>query len=191
MTHTLRYISILALCITSAWISHRFDVESSLALLAALSAYVASDLLLHKKNKAELTQEPDRNLFNELSQLLPANGIIRYLMDQDIAAGFEPHVTRPLQDFVGNWNDPQHTFHDRKLQKQLDRLTAATATFLSEFAVKTYPDHRNYQKVQDEWLENGREQEYWVTVKNLNKYADEVASAYNKLSALAKKRLLI
>jgi hypothetical protein len=192
MLHILRYISLVTLCVSSGWLAkYSNNIEPWITFLVSLSAYIATDVFFSRKKKSELTQIPDRQLFHQLSSLLSENGMIHYLMDHDIASGFEPNITSPLQDFIHNWNDPQHTFHDRKLNKQLNQLLVNISEFLIEFAYKTYPDHRNYQKVPDEWIENGKEKQYWATVKTLNKLSDDIVLSYNKLSALAKKRLLL
>lgn len=82
----------------------------------------------------------DRELFDEFLDALPSNGNVKFIDEYDFLFGdFHRHNISQIKDFLETWNDAEHEFVNKKLEKKRQELFGRLKKFLDVLVVATVP----------------------------------------------------
>lgn len=108
--------------------------EPALAFVSAFGVLLGRDPVRSAINRPR--SEHDRALFDQFLQSFPSNGAsARFLRDHDLGAPFRSSDLTQLDDFAETWNNAEHKFHSKELEKLRVALLKATEEFRSKLAV--------------------------------------------------------
>jgi hypothetical protein len=156
------------------------------------------DLAIFRKHYPELVpvrdsvKEHDQALAEELLALLPSNGIINFL-DQNNMAGFAFPYAKfdPLRDFAYDWDKPEKEFIDPELEEAKSALRKKVDEYVGMLSLETYPTERNvdFHTVPPEW-EIDQPERFWKVVNRFHYLAGEVVDQH-RVFVRTVKRVLI
>ena len=136
---------LIALAGTEAWFLQGYFVgqpewEPALAFFAALGMLLAREPIRSAIDRPR--SHHDRVLFDRFLQSFPSNGAsARFLRDHDIGAPFRSSDLTQLDDFAETWNNAEHKFHSKELDKLRVALLKAAEEFRGELAVSVSRAH--------------------------------------------------
>ncbi len=178
-----------AVIASTVWICQSFNWESVSSFLVTLAGYLGSDIYLYKKYVNLDRMKADKKLYELLQKELPYNELISYFKSTDMSNPIDDNFISQLRDFIYYWNNPEHEFHNKSMQKKLRNLLTNTDEFLSSVGLNTYADIPGKQVVPKDWLDKGLEAKYRAAVSDLNSKADIMVNAHEDMFRTAKKKL--
>ena len=130
---------------TEAWLLQGYFAgkpgwEPAFAFLAALSAILLRDpaKTLFKKSSFQ----NDQDLFSKFLKDFPSNGAsAKFLKEQDIGAPFRSSELEQIDAFANSWNNAEHKFQLRALERKRKSLLVAVEEFRRKLAVNMFPDN--------------------------------------------------
>lgn len=138
-----------------------------------------------KENKA---LNHDRGLFEKLINLLPSNGVIRFL-DQNNMAGFpfRDSEIHPIIEFYDEWQVPDKEFLDNDLELIRKSLHKKIGQYLKIIAEQTFPfdSKPGFRSVPPEW-EDEHPELFKKVVGELHCLAGEIIEIHENLVRKAK-----
>ena len=142
--------------------------------------------------KEDLAKAHDAKLFEELMALLPANGVIRFV-DQTNMAGFSflRAALDPLEEFSYNWGDAGHEFLHEPLEQLRKKLYDVVNAYLDMIGANTWPltTIPERSSVPPEW-ELEQPERFTKVVGTIHGMAGDIVSIYGDLVRTAKGYLL-
>jgi hypothetical protein len=114
----LKIFNIIVLMLSFAWLVSYFNWEPFIATIISLSTLVG----LEMSDKKSLKMNPDVDLFNRLLKDLPTEGSISFISTHDFHNLFDIKELDDLKTFVRHWNDAEHEFLNKKLEKKRRKL---------------------------------------------------------------------
>jgi hypothetical protein len=135
--------------------------------------------------------DADRTLLRDLLGSLPSDrGAIGHLRDDAAMMSVPAGVIYALGEFVWGWNNPEHEFHDRKIENARIDFLVGIETFLSETSkhLGPTPDGTRFvvARVHEDPALAG---EYDRVIRSLAQHAAGVVSLYDELVRTARKQL--
>lgn len=154
----------------------------------------------------------DQKLFNRIRELLPRDGVIRFMRSFDYGAAFQRDIHKDIWNFVSEFEypDPDNEFHDQNLEELLKILIPKITEFNGALGQFTFPErhnpdwnridkvtHLDYQLAaesnsdeKNKKLEE-RVQRNKQIRDNINTLAQEVCDAYDDFVRLGRKTLAL
>jgi hypothetical protein len=148
-------------------------VSISGAAVAVLS-YVALELWFTTR---KMTPH-DQDLFTKFKTLFPSSsGYIILIQDHDFGGDFEHRMLDPLHDFIHEWQNEEHKFHDAELNAALDDFSEKMVNFSREIGSRTSPSRVDVKlqsaKVGEGYNGGGDERRTKKNAKVLNDLASQ------------------
>jgi len=162
-------------------------------LVAALKLIVENEgsrSISFEEKKIPDNREVDLRLFNEFKKVLPSNGSIHFIDEQNMAGFSWPR--EKLQDldvFYHEWNDAEHEFLDNDLESIRAKLHELIGDYLGQIETNTFPaNNPDWQTVPPEWeLEN--QKRFFEVVNKLHETAGLIVETHQELIRKARKKL--
>jgi hypothetical protein len=171
--------------VSLVWFARHPLWESVTSSLATLAAFVG--LLVEQKIHNDKIS--NRKLFEQFKEVLPSNGSVAFIDNLNMAAGsFHPTNLDDLDNFAAGWNDAEHAFLDRKLEKKRKHLLELIKEYRLLVGGNTFRTRDGEQTVPPEW-EDEQPDRFNQVVKMLHDKAGEVVDAHQQLIRLARKKL--
>jgi hypothetical protein len=178
-------IAAVAFLVSLAWIYRHPAWESVTAGLSALVAFVG---LLIEQNIYN-NKKSDRRLFEQFKRVLPSDGSVAFIDTLSMAAGsFHPANLDDLDNFADTWNDAEHEFLDRKLERKRKHLLKLIKEYRLLVGGNTFRTRDGEATVPPEW-ESEQPDRFNQAVNILHDKAGEVVEAHQQLIRLARKKL--
>ncbi|MDX6752235.1 hypothetical protein SH611_20710 [Geminicoccaceae bacterium 1502E] len=137
-------------------------------------------------------REHDQKLFDELSQLLHSNGVIRFI-DQHNMAGFSFPAAKldPLREFCYEWNTPERAFLAPEIEAAKMELWAKAGEYLEVIAIETFSTEGNVDRrwVPQDW-ELTQPERFWRVVEKLHALAGDIVRLHAELIQTGKLHLI-
>jgi len=164
--------------------------------------YTATELTRHRNNwynkisgnigilnRSEV-METDKQVYLTLVSILPWNGTIKFLRENNFAGwSFERKVLRELDEFLYRCNDPSFEFIDPDLESSRVKLVDKINKCLGLIATNTFPTNNpGYNSVPDDW-EITNPKHFEQVVKDIHNANDEVCTCYDELIRMATRKL--
>jgi len=138
----------------------------------------------------------DRRLLEEFQTLLPsAHGAAAFLREHDLGANFRWDDLTPLGQFIQQWDNAEHRFHDDEVDTERGRLLALASDFLARLSLESGPEVGGWQSVvsgqyRDDFRLGGRPDDL-RRVNALNAMATEVYEQHQRFIENARRRLAV
>jgi len=150
--------------------------------------------LLHKETIKKLGNylSEDKKLYKILLKELPSNGSINFLRDHDFNYPFRLSELDQLVDFIYNWDNAEHEFIDKDIEKIKTNLFDEIKNYLEYSSMNTYPLKAEFQTVKTdidseiELSETTKE-----NISQLNKYGDTIYNLHQELIRNGRESLYI
>lgn len=135
-------------------------------------------------------KEIDIELFNQFKVVLPSNGSIRFIDEQNMAGFSWPRNNLDdLDNFYYQWNDAEHEFLDNELETLRAHLHDLIGEYLGLIATNTFPaNDPNRQTVPPEWEEKNPKL-FFEVVGKLHDTAGNIVKAHQELIRKARFKL--
>jgi len=169
--------------------------KSGSAVLAALFVVTALEFAEYRRSVQTHSERPqvrehDLKLFRELIELLPSDGVIKFVGQHNMAgAAFNLEEVEPIDRFIDTWDNPQHEFIDVDVEHARQELMQACRAWSSTLVTETFPIGIGRQWVPRDWKSEDPER-YDRVVTQLHDQAQEIVNAYNRLTRIGIRRLL-
>jgi len=134
--------------------------------------------------------ESDRELLNEIRDLLPSDYPINKLRHYDFGGVYRDELPRMLRDFLRECEKPEFEFHDAELEPMREELERAAEQFSEASAKHAFYLEGSTDKVKipDEW--HHKYPDKWHEARDqLNDSADKIVEAYDELVRLGRGKL--
>ena len=134
-------------------------------------------------------KEADSRLFEEFRKVLPSNGSIHFIDEQNMAGFSWPRKKlHDLDVFYYEWNDAEHEFLDNELESLRHRLHELIGDYLGQIATNTFPaKNSDYQTVPPEWeIENPKR--FFEVVNKLHETAGQIVETHQELIRKGRKK---
>ena len=126
-----RYVELVIAFIALGWLVADTSWEPIALLIGSLAALMFSEIEFLRavardtpaaSAKIEGQQDEDRKLFEQLTALLPSDGIIGFIERHDMAGSFALDRLNPLDEFIHTWKNAEHEFLDVDLEHAKSEL---------------------------------------------------------------------
>lgn len=182
------YLATLALCASVAWFASSpdgwlFDWRAFVAVLTTLAGFVTAELV-SAPTAETVRDQNDRTLVAALRAELPRSSAIELFERGDFLVDFEAEPVRTLERFRMTWNNEEHKFFDRRLDRARRKLLEAAHDCLSligkyatsenegrVFRIRTM-NQRHSEKFEAMWREQAGE--IHAFAKQVVKHYDEI-----------------
>lgn len=163
-----------------------FQWEPIVVFLFSLGGFVAAEWTGQhsgEKSNHEKLHPNDKQLFREFLEGLPSNGVIDFLRGHDFLMEFDLDSVSPLRKFLREWDNANHEFQDKELEKLRKELYEAAADFSGKISKYTSPNESRMQAVRSDKLKHIEEHEmrFEKEASILNEAADKVVSIHQNL----------
>jgi hypothetical protein len=179
-----KYSNFVVVLACEAWLCFSPGWSPGVAFLGALGALIAQEIRDAKSPRTS----PDSKLLEEFLHVLPSHGSIAYIARLDMRGPFELERLDDLFAFHEKWNDAEHEFQNRKLERLRKRLWRLVVEFLSYGARNTWPGDKDLHSVPAEWAYT-EPKRYNRVVAKLHSLADKIVSKHYKLIRFGKRKL--
>ena len=135
------------------------------------------------------THNPDKQLFEKFLLCMPSKGSIEFVNTQNMA-GFSFHIKEidDLYKFYYEWDDAEHEFNNKKLEKKRNILRKAVGQYLESITSNTFSTEDGRRSVPADW-EDEQPERFSKAVAELHSLAQEVVDAHKELIRIAKRQL--
>lgn len=132
----IKVIALFLLLVFTAWMAREPGWETITAFIGSLLAYLSVEFKLPSKSK-----EHDSILFALLLKELPTeSNTMQLLAHHDFGGSFPFESINPLDVFIERWQDAEHEFIDKQLNKLRRQLVESIQQFLEKLNLNVYPD---------------------------------------------------
>jgi hypothetical protein len=143
--------------------------EPKIGLVASLISFLAFEI----KEDLSKPNASDVKLFEEFLVTLPSDGDIEYIKDYDMAGPIERDRLKQLNRFYYDWDNAEHEFIDRKLEKKRKQLFKSITLFFEAYGKYTFSTGDRFQRVPPEW-QGDHPQKHREAVELLNDRAESI-----------------
>lgn len=176
-----RLLNLLALLAAVAWLARMPGWEPLVTSIALFSAFIGQELwsiLKHVNN--------DKILFEKFLSDFPSNGrSALFLKEHDIGAPFNSDDLNEIDAFLSTWNNAEHEFKIKKLEKQRLKLVDSIQKFRADLSFNIFPGSRGYLTMD---LKDYEDREEKLEIRNrLNSLASQGYKNHQELVRLGKK----
>lgn len=171
-----------------------FEWEPVVAFTLTLASFIAADLHDSSSVIGEAKKQGHPNdvtLAWKLLEALPSNGIIKFLKEHDFLGSFRSEEIRPLNQFLYEWDNPEHEFLDSELESYRKALLKRAGEFSMNVAKYTSSNMAGMQAVIVDGQRNDFEQmqRFEVEAKAVNEAADSLVGAHESFVRAARGKL--
>jgi len=185
MRRTAQVIAALAFVVSVVWFLRHPLWESGISGITTLAFFVG--LLVEQKLHNDTVS--DRRLFGKFKKVLPSTGSIAFIDKLNVdGSSFNPANLEDLDNFTTTWNNAEHEFIDKKLEKRRKRLLKLIKEYRLLVGGNTFRNHNGTQTVPPEW-EDEQPDRFNKTVELLHNKAGEVVDAHQQLIRAGRKKL--
>lgn len=179
-----RYLNLLALIATVAWVTATQTWESMAAMLLLFAGIVALDVQMVRANRrasgTAATISADMSLYTAFITVLPSSGSISFIDTCNMAGySFDWKRLRDLEVFYHEWNDAEHEFHNRELESLRKQLHELVVSYLDYLGMNSFPTEAGFQTIPPEWEETQPDR-FWQTVKTVHDYAGQIVARHQE-----------
>ena len=134
----LRLLNLLAVVVTAYWLGQDRSAQALAATLVATGSMVSLEAVTQSRRKTW-----DHALYRKFLRDFPSRPTIHMLRDWSPTAPFRVDQFEPLRQFFMGWNDAEHEFGTRSLDRLRRRLADRCEDFLGVLNPHSYPtgDH--------------------------------------------------
>lgn len=145
-----KIISFLALLLSEAWYINTKGWDAIVSFFVCLAGLIGSETYDYKYKMKNVTF--DNELFDEFLKALPTEGTIRFLNDANMAGfAFYRSNLDDITKFVYNWDNAEHEFINKKIEKKRNTLMGLIKEYLHYSSLNTWPVKGDLQTVPPEW----------------------------------------
>lgn len=182
----IQLINGMALLIGVLWLYFKPDFEPALTSLTLIATLIG----LIVEERVSTSHVADLALFEKLKQDLPSSGSIAFIDTNNFAGfSFENDKLRDLNKFVYTWNDAEHEFLSKTLEKRKGRLLALVNEFLTVLAEESFSTQsQGRNTVPPEW-EIEQPERFKRVVSKIHGMAKEIVAMHQDLFRLARRKL--
>jgi hypothetical protein len=181
---TFKVINLFALLCSVVWAAKNPGWDTISISFALLATVIGLEIGEEKKR----LKNPDIILFDAFLQVLPSDGNIDYVKQNDMAGPIDMNQLEQLRRFKYDWNNAEHEFINKKLEKKRKELPELIEAFYTFAGVNTWQVKGNVHRVPTEWQQT-QPMRYDQVVNQLNSYANQIYTLHQELVRFAKKRL--
>lgn len=172
--------------LTVAWICTSPSWEPVVVLVGLFIGFVINDSKTSKSS-----ENPDKLLFEKFIETLPSNGDIEFVRQFDGWISFDSEQIKQIRNFLWYWDNAEHEFADKEIEKKRKILYSAVEIFLNNVGLYTAPNHAGRQTViprdvDPDWDVPDHVKE---EAKKLGESAQAVYQAHQDMVRTARKRL--
>lgn len=178
----LKAVALILVMASFTWMMKNPDWEPIITFLAMLSMLISLEFSEEKIR----TKHPDIELYQKFIQNVPSTGSIQYLRDTDMRRPIDTTQLRELSRFVNYWDNAEHEFVNKEIEKKKLELLDSCNKFFGFFNLNTFHFRDTLQSVPIEWQDEQIERYNRVT-STLNTLADDVVTKHQELIKLYKK----
>jgi len=165
-----------------------------IALIYNILTNYLDKYLLHKETikKLENNSSKDKDLYKKLLIELPSSGSIDFLRNHDFYNPFRINEYNQLLNFVYEWDNAEHEFINKDIEKTRKRLLGEINQFLDYSGTKTYPLKTDFQTVMtdiDSEIELSEETK--KSISKLNEYGSSIYNLHQELIRKGRENLYI
>jgi hypothetical protein len=128
---------------------------------------------------------PDKALFKSFLKELPYHRSICFLTEHNFCAPFGIEALNDLGPFLSIWQDAEHEFSNKKLEKTKKELIARIEEFQHKMIIGVFPIQGRYVGVNYDTNSTNREE----TGKELNHLAHQIVESHQELVRLGRKNI--
>jgi hypothetical protein len=115
--------------------------ESIAGAIVAVLGYLALDVWWYQVGRVS---PHDVELFTKFKTLFPSSyGFIVLIRDHDFGGDFQHGLLESLHEFYHDWDNEEHHFHDRQLNKALNEFRKEMIKLSREIGARTAPSRVN------------------------------------------------
>ncbi|MBT3058731.1 MAG: hypothetical protein KME44_07990 [Candidatus Thiodiazotropha sp. (ex Lucina pensylvanica)] len=130
----------------------------------------------------------DRELFKKFLDLLPSNSrSIKFLGEHDLGDSFPRKDLDQLSYFVNYWDNAEHEFHNKLLEKKRTELITLTKNFLHNLSRSVFSVRGGYLSMELRDMEDRLDK--LETRDKLNEDATKIFNVHQQLIQLGNRRL--
>lgn len=179
----IKALTLILLLICTAWLARDPGWDSLTGFLGTLIAYLGVEVKLSPRGK-----EHDARLFAALLEELPSEGeTIYFLANHDMGASFLQRRVEPLDQFVERWQDAEHEFADKQLDKLRLKLIESIEKFMNKLNVNVYTCGSGWLSIgMRDWDDRP---EMFELRQELDELATEVFKVHQELVRKARRKL--
>jgi hypothetical protein len=167
----------------SGWV---FQWEPVVVFLFSLGGFVAAEWsgqYAGRKSQHDKLHPNDKQLFREFLGSLSSNGVIEFLRGHDFLMEFDIESVSPLRTFLREWDNANHEFQGKELEKLRKELYEAAADLSLKISKYTSPNQSRMQAVRSDKLKHIEEHEkrFENEAAILSEAADKVVRIHQDL----------
>ncbi len=189
-----KYLTLLGMLLSIAWFfwnpsGWNFNWEPVIVFLGTLVYYLDLD---RRQFKNKMPNKMDVQLFEDLRNLLPSVGPIKFIKDHDFLSSFFSNEIDPFFKFRNEWDNSEHQFVDIELESMRKQLYKSVSEFCNIIALYTSPTPNGFQSVHGMNGNNydpDKERQYQMEVKEIHDKADVVIETHQLLLSRAREKL--
>jgi hypothetical protein len=155
--------------------------------LVALAGLVGSGS--QRSRRVSGFRQVDRELFEELLELLPTDGVISVLRDRGLPPSWPSEFLDPVHEFYHRWRDAEREFLDPELERLKVELLEHCGELIGYIAIETFVVGDRRQGIPMEWEDTQLDRLNRV-VGGLIERGDNVVASHQALIRLGRRRLL-
>jgi hypothetical protein len=177
------------------YVSHDFGWKSVIAVVAALFGVIGIEFAEFRQRVESDAARPqvrkhDRDLLQQLMELLPSEGVIKFINDHNMAGfSFEREELHPIDSFLAEWNNAQHEFVDVDVEHAKQELLQACQAWSRTIGTETFSMSNGRRSVPAEW-EIEQPDRFERVVNQLHTQAQAIVDTHERLMRIGTRRLM-
>lgn len=184
-TLIVKTLNLFALLGAVAWLANDRSWEPAITSIGLLASLLSQEVIPVLRGQ---TKVHDKELFDKLLVQFPSNGpSLQFLKDHDIGSPFYQDDIIELNNFVTLWDNAEHEFQNKNIEKQRVGLLNLAQQFRKDLSSNIYPHGvDSFTMDINDWEESP---EILKKRDNLNQAATKVYEAHQQLVRIGKKCL--
>jgi hypothetical protein len=144
-----RVLTIIALTGSVAWLIQNPSWEPAVTSVALLATFAGIEVARRRGNSLEPVTSSDQALFDKFLEEFPSNGrSAQFLMRHAAGVPIEPTDLEHIEAFLARWDNAEHEFHSRALEKRRLRLYGLLIALQSSLQLDVGPpDNSTYSQI--------------------------------------------
>ncbi|WP_300671538.1 hypothetical protein [Desulfoluna sp.] len=191
-----KYLTISGMIATVAWflwnpVGWVFEWEPIVAFIMSLAGFVTTEYQDYKSKKGDARNSKDKELFERFCNLLPSNEVMEFIRYHDFLTEFKREKIQPLSDFSYEWDNAEHKFLNKKIEKCRENFLSAVHEFKEHIAEYTCPNNNGLQavRVDSQKHDSVQEKRFRTEASIINKSANKLYDLHQQLISLGRSKL--
>lgn len=162
------------------WVLEWEPIVVFVLTFASFIAADTNDVSGNESSKIDQSHPNDILLAKQFLEILPANGIMRFLKEHDFLGAFKQDKIEAVNRFSYEWSSPEHEFNDAELESLRKTVLEATIEFNNCIAKYTSQNSRGLQavKVDGHCYDRVQQQRFSEEATRINNAADLVVESH-------------